>query len=42
MFSAMNAFYRQDKAETANLLKQTDIQNPNLKIRILTPINDII
>ena len=42
IFSSAKAFYRQDKAGTFDLLKQTSTQNPNLKIRILTPINDII
>jgi two-component system sensor histidine kinase VicK len=42
IFSSAKAFYRQDKAGTIDLLKQTSAQNPNLKIRILTPISQII
>ena len=42
IFSTANAFYRQDKAGTVDLLKQTAAQNPNIKIRILMPINDLI
>jgi two-component system, OmpR family, sensor histidine kinase VicK len=40
IFSSAKAFYRQDKAGTVDLLKQTADQNPNLKIRILTPISE--
>jgi two-component system, OmpR family, sensor histidine kinase VicK len=42
IFSSAKAFYRQDKAGTVDLLKQTAVHNPDLKIRILTPINDLI
>jgi signal transduction histidine kinase len=40
IFSSARAFYRQDKAGTLDLLKQTTDTNPNLKIRILTPISE--
>src|SRR5690242_7169901 len=42
IFSTARAFYRQDKAGIVNLLNQTAAQNPSIKIRILTPINDLI
>jgi two-component system, OmpR family, sensor histidine kinase VicK len=40
IFSSAKVFYRQDKAGTLDLLKQTADKNPNLKIRILTPISE--
>ena len=42
IFSSAKTFYRQDKAGTIDLLKQTAVHNPDLKIRILTPISQII
>jgi two-component system, OmpR family, sensor histidine kinase VicK len=39
LFSTSKAFYRQDKAGMFDLLKQAVIHNPNLKIRILTPLD---
>jgi signal transduction histidine kinase len=42
IFSTANAFYRQDKAGTVDLLIQTAASSPSIKIRILTPVNEII
>ena len=42
IFSTANAFYRQDKAGSVDLLRQSAIHNPNMSIRILTPINRLI
>lgn len=42
LFSTAKAFYRHNKEGTFDLLKQASIQNSNLKIRILTPLNDSI
>ena len=42
IFSTANAFYRQDKAGTAGLLRQTAaVSNPKIKIRILMPLDEI-
>lgn len=40
LFSAEKTFYRQDKEGVFDLLRQVATQNPSLKIRILTPLND--
>jgi two-component system, OmpR family, sensor histidine kinase VicK len=42
IFSTANAFYRQDKAGTVDLLIQAAASSPNMKIRILTPVNELI
>jgi signal transduction histidine kinase len=42
IFSTARAFYRQYKAGTVDLLKQAAMQNPSIRIRILTPANDLI
>jgi hypothetical protein len=42
IFSTARAFYRQHKVGTVDLLKQATMQNPSIKIRILTPANDLI
>jgi signal transduction histidine kinase len=42
IFSTANAFYRQDKAGTIDLLIQSAVNNPSIQIRILTPLNELI
>jgi two-component system, OmpR family, sensor histidine kinase VicK len=42
IFSTAKAFYRQSKAGTVDLLKQAAVQNPSIKIRILTPTNNLV
>jgi signal transduction histidine kinase len=42
IFSTANAFYRQDKAGTVDLLRQTAaVSNPKIKIRILMPLDEL-
>jgi hypothetical protein len=35
IFSSARAFYRQDKAGSVDLIKETAVQNPGVRIRIL-------